>query len=127
MSLLDSLYKVNSKLETTDDNIMFSIALNPLHPLFEGHFPDQPILPGVIQLRMVTECVGIRCGRKASLKQVVLAKFIHFIDPQVHRNVDVAMHFTELGDEVEVHATLKYDDLTFTKCDLMVSLAPRHD
>jgi 3-hydroxymyristoyl/3-hydroxydecanoyl-(acyl carrier protein) dehydratase len=34
---------------------MVRIKLNPNHEIFSGHFPDNPILPGVCVLQMVKE------------------------------------------------------------------------
>ena len=41
--------------------------LAPLnHPCYEGHFPGRPILPGVVLLELVVECIGRGAPRAIS-------------------------------------------------------------
>ena len=34
------------------------VEIDPTHPIFEGHFPDQPVLPGVcmVQIALTIAC-----------------------------------------------------------------------
>lgn len=38
-------------LQADGETVKTSIILNPLHPIFKGHFPDNPILPGVCMMQ----------------------------------------------------------------------------
>jgi 3-hydroxyacyl-[acyl-carrier-protein] dehydratase len=45
---------------------------------FSGHFPDEPILPGIAQLAMVSEAIGrlhenlkIKCVRRVKFRQII--------------------------------------------------------
>ncbi len=37
----------------------FSMELNPAHPVYEGHFPGNPVVPGVCQLQMISELLSL--------------------------------------------------------------------
>jgi len=50
---MDGLYKITLFDYDPDAGILNSrIALNKDHPVFEGHFPGNPILPGVCTVKM---------------------------------------------------------------------------
>lgn len=53
-------------------------------PFFNGHFPDQPIMPGVLILEAMTQTGGLlfsKIKNKCYLMQVKRAKFIRFVEP----------------------------------------------
>ena len=35
------------------------VRLNEQHPVFAGHFPGQPVVPGVFTLQMIKECMAV--------------------------------------------------------------------
>lgn len=43
--------------------------------VFEGHFPDYPLVPGVVQLGMVVHALGKATGKAWKLAEVKRAKF----------------------------------------------------
>lgn len=49
---------------------------------FDGHFPGQPILPGVMQLQLVVERCEELLGKKIVLKEVKKMKFVSIIQPK---------------------------------------------
>jgi 3-hydroxymyristoyl/3-hydroxydecanoyl-(acyl carrier protein) dehydratase len=51
-----------------------TLSIRPDHPSLPGHFPGQPIVPGVILLEAVAG--ALRAWRNQRLAQVVEAKFI---------------------------------------------------
>ncbi len=56
--LLDNLYHIVEQ-EIGEQTITATIALHTTHPIFEGHFPGQPILPGVCQTQMCVELFNV--------------------------------------------------------------------
>jgi len=61
------------------DIVKADITLNPLHPIFEAHFPGRPILPGVymvqLELKISTEGEKIRVVAQLLSNAVVFFKF----------------------------------------------------
>lgn len=49
---------------------------------FDGHFPGQPILPGVMQLQLAVERCEELLGKKIVLKEVKKMKFVQIIQPK---------------------------------------------
>jgi len=55
--LLDNFYTILSS-ESSDSTIWtIQIKLNPGHPVYQGHFPEHPVVPGVCLLQLIKECV----------------------------------------------------------------------
>ena len=65
------------------------VELNSEHEIYRGHFPGQPVMPGVCTLGMVKECVEEMIGKKLLLKTIRECKFLASILPQEHRTVEI--------------------------------------
>jgi len=48
---------------------------------FQGHFPDQPVLPGVCQIALAMVVAGRMRGSRQRLAEVVNAKFVAMVQP----------------------------------------------
>jgi 3-hydroxyacyl-[acyl-carrier-protein] dehydratase len=55
-----------------------SVTLNKPH--FTGHFPDRPIMPGVLQVEALAQLAGIVC---LQLEGAELGAYIRFDDLQI--------------------------------------------
>ena len=88
MMLLGNLFHI-IELNIRDAALTARIELDPAHPIFTGHFPGRPILPGVCQLQIMEEILSHALDRKLKLKSIAQVKFLVFIDPETHRQLDV--------------------------------------
>ena len=57
------------------------IAIGADHPAFDGHFPGQPVLPGVALLSMVMEAVSARPGFQVLLGATPTLDQVKFLGP----------------------------------------------
>lgn len=55
MIFQNSLYKIHSTVQS-DASYSMTLELEHTHPLFKGHFPGSPVLPGVVLLQIIREC-----------------------------------------------------------------------
>jgi 3-hydroxyacyl-[acyl-carrier-protein] dehydratase len=55
------------------------IALD--HPAFAGHFPGNPILPGVVLLDEALHAIEVDLGLDLRQWQIAAAKFLEFVRP----------------------------------------------
>lgn len=67
------------------------------HPSFAGHFPGQPVLPGVVLLSMVMEALQSRLGTPAQIDQ---AKFLAPVLPGDTLTLGVTPHGNSLQFEL---------------------------
>ncbi len=65
------------------------IKLHPDHPIFEGHFPGNPVVPGVCQIRMITEIVSEITGKEVRLQEADNIKFLSMINPNDHSELTI--------------------------------------
>lgn len=48
---------------------------------FDGHFPDRPVLPALVQLMAGSHCAVEACGKDAAPTSVARAKFLRPVQP----------------------------------------------
>lgn len=77
-------------------------------PLFSGHFPGDPVLPGVLQVEMVRAVLDAATGSHHRILSVRSAKFKRKIEPD--EEIDVALVSRVEAGEVRVKATFKVGD-----------------
>ncbi|PXW96631.1 3-hydroxymyristoyl/3-hydroxydecanoyl-(acyl carrier protein) dehydratase [Sphaerotilus hippei] len=81
------------------------------HPAFAGHFPGQPLLPGVALLAEVMEAVqAIEGGLDAGCAVPVL-KFLHPVRPGDHLRIDWTRQQQRLRFEVWCRAAAGGDEV----------------
>lgn len=71
----------------------FDIEINPKHRIFEGHFPEQPIVPGVCTLQIIRECTESILKQKIVLNQISTCKFLSVVDPLSGTAIDLNITF----------------------------------
>lgn len=92
------------------DKYIVAVELNADHTIFKGHFPNNPITPGVCLTQMVKETIEQITKKKLMLKQGSNLKFMAVLNPEVHPAVNISILLKEKED------ALVYADSQIT-CD----------
>ncbi|AYL98034.1 3-hydroxyacyl-ACP dehydratase [Mucilaginibacter celer] len=92
-----------------------TITLNPAHDIFKGHFPGQPVVPGVCMMQMVKEVLENYADKKLRLVKADNVKFLSFIDPAQHMNVGLEIKFSEIDGQIKADAQLVNEGIVFLK------------
>lgn len=96
--LLDNFYTILSS-ESSDSTIWtIQIKLNPGHPVYQGHFPGHPVVPGVCLLQLIKECIEDIRQQKLQIAQVSSCKFLSAINPIETPHISVALTFKEIEE-----------------------------
>ena len=98
------------------DGIQAAIQFNSGHEIFCGHFPGQPVVPGVCMLQIIKELIEKNTGRLIRLRNGYDLKFLSVIDPGRNNLVNAELSFPPYNSgDINVTARLYYDDITFFK------------
>lgn len=80
MILKDTFYTI--KALTFEENVLeASISIHADHSIYEGHFPNNPVTPGVVQLELVKEILGTHFNKTIQLKTLATSKFLAVLNP----------------------------------------------
>lgn len=91
--LLNDFFTIE-KLETSGTELMAELLINPGHKIFEGHFPGQPVVPGVCMMEMVKEIVEQVLGKNTRLVKAQEMKFLAVIDPVKNNLISTNIKYT---------------------------------
>jgi 3-hydroxyacyl-[acyl-carrier-protein] dehydratase len=71
------------------------LRINWGHPIFEGHFPGRPVVPGACLLQIVKELVSLALGDEIRLIRADQIKFISMIGPDEDETVWMNLTWNE--------------------------------
>lgn len=67
-----------------------SVMTESNSPWFSGHFPDNPILPGIAQLKMVVDLITKSASGKVCISGLSRVKFRKIVRPGEQLNIEVS-------------------------------------
>ena len=113
--LINNLFTYE-KLESTENEHRVKVDLNPQHRVYQGHFPNNPITPGVCTLQMIKEIAMDIYQVNLELLHLSSAKFIAFIDPRKHPSLEIEIKIKDAtANNMKVSGTIRSDDQYFVK------------
>jgi len=115
MILNDTFYTV-TELTKGENAVDATIKLNASHAIFEGHFPNNPVTPGVVEMEIVKEILSLGLEKPLKMKTMSSCKFLAVLNPINVENVYVKISLTEMDDTfVRISGQLAEDTTTFLK------------
>jgi 3-hydroxyacyl-[acyl-carrier-protein] dehydratase len=115
--LLNNLYIIQS-LSENDHQIQATIILAADHAIFKGHFPGQPVLPGVCMMEMVAEITGDHLKKSLRISGGPLIKFLRMIDPQINPVISLEIKYIESGNSIQTNGKIFSGSDSFMKFQL---------
>ena len=94
MILKDNFYTIN-ELEFVENKIQASIKIDSNHSIFEGHFPNNPITPGVVEMGIVKEIVSEGIQKTLKMSKMSNCKFLAILNPLTSSEVNVKIDVLE--------------------------------
>jgi 3-hydroxyacyl-[acyl-carrier-protein] dehydratase len=113
--LIPNLYQVN-KIEKIDaSNFNVQIELNSNHEIFKGHFPGNPITPGVCMMQIIKELVEDFTNEKLILSKVSNVKFMAKINPFVQPILDLNLNISNEEGLIKVKNSSYFNETNALK------------
>lgn len=109
----NSLFQL-SEIENNEDKYKVRVNINAEHHVFEGHFPEKAILPGVVMAELIKQISGKIVGAPLTMKKARNLKFLGLVDPAEVNYLDVELTVTD-GDLVKVKAEATHGEKTYLK------------
>ncbi len=104
--LIEHYYSILHK-QTQEQSTVFTVALHADSPVYAGHFPNEPISPGVCNIQLIKECAEIVTGHILCLRSMQQCRFTHLITPILHSQVEVQITITaEIATGVKLRGTI---------------------
>ena len=104
-------------LSGTANSFTVEVRFDPSHPVFAGHFPGMPVVPGVFLVEVLAAAVSQHLGKKVIVAEANNLKFIQMMDPGIHNVVmlNCLIARDEVDEYFRVDATFSAGDLLFAK------------
>lgn len=105
MKLLDTYFKIIG-CQRSEDGLSgnFKVELDGNHPVYGGHFPGEPVCPGVCSMQMVKECATELCNKELTFSYVKQYRLLSVMSPVKNSKIDINIELTpSIKDEVEIY------------------------
>lgn len=100
-SILNDFYAVTSH-KKTEKGFTANVTLNKDHQIFNGHFPGNPVTPGVCMMQIVKDLTEEFINSKLFLKSASNVKFMAIINPFETPDLVLELDINENEDEIKV-------------------------
>lgn len=114
--LLNDFFEI-SKQDFDNDRLNVEVKLQVNHTIFQGHFPDLPVVPGVIQLEIVKEILERFLHSEIRLTGLKTCKFLKVINPQINQYLRFEL-LINCQEVIHVNVVGKTDGEAFLKAHL---------
>ena len=113
--LLNDFFTINDSV-SSETEIWAELFINADHKIFEGHFPNQPVVPGVCMMQMIKEILENVIGKEINLVQAVDMKFLAVINPLENNLIHASIKYaTDGSGAINIVASLFKDELVHFK------------
>ena len=122
--LLKDFYTIKTLEQTEGQNYVAHIVINKDHEVFKGHFPGNPVTPGVCMMQIIKELTQQVINAQLILKSASNIKFMALINPEVNPDLRLELDITNSGDGlVKVKNTTFFDDTVALKLSCVYSVS----
>ena len=104
-----------SEINASSEKLIANIELNAKHKIFDGHFPDNPVTPGVVQLQMVKEILEYHFKKDLQLKTISKCKFLNILNPVNTPSIAVIIDLLMVDGTIKVNAVGEKEQTAYFK------------
>ena len=119
--LNDDFFIIKERVQT-EKGWEYHLSLNASHPIYQAHFPKNPVTPGVCLVQLVKEVVADHYSASFFIRTIKNVKFLTVLNPI--ENEEITLCFTCRIDEngmYIVSAVICKNELVFSKLNLYLT------
>ena len=121
--LIDGLYVIK-KFSVEENKIQSTIELEPGHPVFKGHFPGNPVMPGVCMIQIIKELTEKAMDKELFLSITSNVKFMALINPNKNKVLNLSIILSQEDSSVKIKNTVHFNDTLALKMNATFNIIP---
>lgn len=111
---MDDFFEIKKIENLIDDDVFATIKINTNHEIFEGHFPDNPVVPGVLSVDVIKRILSVFFKCELRLVKAGNIKYTKVITPKTE-NLNVKIANFKTSNIIKTKATIIFEDVIFLK------------
>lgn len=116
--LISGFYSIDKNI-IDNTVITSSIKLNPNHEVYKGHFPQQAVVPGVIQLQIAKEILEENLNLKLLMNDIIQVKYLKPIIPDQDTIIKFEITIKEqTTSDIKTNIIIGSEDIIFSKAKI---------
>jgi 3-hydroxyacyl-[acyl-carrier-protein] dehydratase len=119
--MLKDLFCIESINKESENSVSAIVSMNGSNPVFSGHFPGKPVLPGVCSLFLVRKCMERFLGKELIYKHIDFCKFPGMADPACPEQIFLRILWENVDDRTKIKAEMKHGSLTVLKLQALLT------
>ena len=122
MNLTGNFFSIND-LSQSDGLVKAMLLLVDDHPIYSGHFPGHPVFPGALMMQTILEIFGEARKTNLYLQTAESIKFLTVLDPREHKQIEVEIKYSVVGENLLTDARLFAGPVIFFKLKAVLKSA----
>lgn len=106
MLLENKFFRVLNEQRGEGLSATYHVAILPDCNVYDGHFPGDPVCPGVCNMEMIKECASLLCGKELRYSGIKQCRLTAIATPEVCPEVDVEVSLTEKEDGYQLQGSI---------------------
>lgn len=104
------------KQTNTDGGVLVEVKFNPDHKIYQAHFPQNPVTPGVMLIEIVKELLMEFYHTPLTLLAAKNVKFLHVVNPVEYPVVDYKiLTCFDADGTIKANVSVEKDEVVFAK------------
>ena len=114
--LLKDFYKILEITAKDNENITVLVELNKNHEVYKGHFPGNPVVPGVCLTQLIKESMETIEKKELMLIYADYIKFMAIVNPEINNKLYIDLKIKVKEDNIkQVTSETHYNGTVFYK------------
>ena len=118
--LIPHFYSVK-EFNFTDNQLKAIIELNPEHDVFKGHFPNNPVTPGVCMLQILKELTEQATNTNLFIKECSNVKFMALINPETNPVLAITIDINQVEENFKIKASASFNETVALKVSALLT------